>query len=167
MRFSSLRENTIRHIHTSFDQQNCQCDREEALHLSIELEKELEYLLLPHKVEVGVSGCKHSETDMLVTDICVIGLNNKWEIYVGGSISPSIQQGELFTVAKTNQEAKALICGFVQYYRETANYLEKICDWIERVGLIHIREVIFEDSLRRQLIGRLEAEMLQFTGKLV
>jgi nitrite reductase (NADH) large subunit len=38
--------------------------------------------------------------------------------------------------------------GLLQYYRETANYLEKVGHWIERAGIIHIREVLFDNGLR-------------------
>jgi nitrite reductase (NADH) large subunit len=167
MRLSPAHGNNIRHVNTCFGEQDCQCNKEYALQLAIELEKEMEYLLTPHKVVLGVSACKHREVEMMTKDISVIGINRGLEIYVGGSISPSTKQGELLTVASNRQEAKELICGFVQYYRETANYLEKICDWIDRVGLIHIREVLFEDALREQLIERLEEEMLLYVGKTV
>jgi nitrite reductase (NADH) large subunit len=160
MRLSPALANTVQHVNTSFGQKNCKCDQEYALQLAIELEKEMEYLLTPHKVVLAVSACKHSEVDLLTKDISVIGIDRGWEIYVGGSVSPSARQGELFTVSISRNEVKELICGFVQYYRETANYLERIYDWVERVGLIHIREVLFEKTLREQLLERLEAEML-------
>ncbi|OAS83013.1 MULTISPECIES: nitrite reductase large subunit NirB [Metabacillus] len=167
MQLSPVRTNTIRHVNTCFGEQICQCENKHALQLAIELEKEMEYLLTPHRVVLGISACKHREIDMITKDISIIGVNSGWEIYVGGSSNPSFKQGELFTVTSNSQEAKQLICGFVQYYRETANYLEQIGEWSERVGLIHIREVLFEDSLRDQLIERLEAEVLPFVGKSV
>ncbi|MFC0270410.1 nitrite reductase large subunit NirB [Metabacillus herbersteinensis] len=167
MPLSPMHGNNVRHVNTCFGEQDCQCNKENALQLAIELEKEMEYLLTPHTVVMGVSACKHSKVDMMTKDICAIGINRGLEIYVGGSSSPSAQKGELFTVANNRQEAKQLICGFVQYYRETANYLEQIYDWTQRVGLIHIREVLFEDALRGQLIERLEAEVLLYAGKTV
>jgi nitrite reductase (NADH) large subunit len=165
MHLRPAHKNNIRLVNASFGDQECRCSKGNALHLAVELEKKMEYLLTPHRVVLGIAACKHSEVDMITKDISVIGINRGWEIYVGGSISPHIRQGELFTVASNSQEAKELICGFVQYYRETANYLEQICDWTGRVGLIHIREVLFEDVLRKQLIERLEAEMLPYVGK--
>lgn len=135
------------------------------MQLAIELEKELDQVLTPHKVVLGVAACKHGEVNMLTMDIGVIGTNRGWEVYVGGSVNPIFQEGELLTVTNTSDEVKQLICGFIQYYRETANFLEQVCDWTRRVGIIHIREVLFEDSLREQLLERLEIELLPYTEK--
>ncbi|MGM7723497.1 nitrite reductase large subunit NirB [Metabacillus sp. Hm71] len=167
VRMSPAHGNTIQHVNTFFGDPVCHCHKEQALQLAIELEKDMEFLLTPHRVVLGVSACKHRETEMITKDISIIGDKRGWEIYVGGSQSPALKKGELFTVASDPEEAKTLICGFVQYYRETANYLEQISDWIERVGLIHIREVLFEVHLRDQLISRMEAELLPYVQKTV
>ncbi|QGQ48429.1 nitrite reductase large subunit NirB [Metabacillus sediminilitoris] len=167
MPLRAAQKHTIRLVNNSFGEQYCQCHKENALQLSIDMEKELDYLLTPHNVVLAVAACKHSPVDLLTKDFSVIGFNRGWEIYVGGSISPQMKQGELFTVAKHDQDAKELICGLVQYYRETANYLEQVSDWVDRVGLIHIREVLFDDVLRGLLLERLEAEKFAFTGQFV
>jgi len=52
-----------------------------------------------------------------------------------------------------------LIKGFVQYYRETANYLERTWEWVERVGLVHVREVLFDEELRQQLLEHFAEEI--------
>ncbi len=160
LKLSPVTTNTVRHVNTFFSEQECECHTDErSLKLSIALEKELEFLLTPHKLVISVSGCKHKEADMRTKDISVIGAELGWEIYVGGSLSPILKQGELFTVAAHEGRAKQMICGLIQYYRETANYLEQLGDWVERVGMIHIREVLFEDSICEQLVLRLEAEL--------
>jgi nitrite reductase (NADH) large subunit len=160
MPLRTSQKHTIRFINTSFGEQYCQCHKENALQLSIDLEKELEYLLTPNKVVLAVAACKHSPVEVMTKDFSVIGFKRGWEIYIGGSISPNMKQGELFTVAKNDHEAMDLICGLVQYYRETANYLEQVSEWVDRVGLIHLREVLFDDVLRALLIERLEIEKL-------
>ncbi|MQA36482.1 NAD(P)/FAD-dependent oxidoreductase, partial [Modestobacter roseus] len=35
---------------------------------------------------------------------------------------------------------------FVQYYRENANWLERTYDFVPRVGLAHLQQVLLEDS---------------------
>jgi hypothetical protein len=35
----------------------------------------------------------------------------------------------------------------IQYYRETAHYNEAIYQWVDRLGLVHIREMLFEDRV--------------------
>jgi nitrite reductase (NADH) large subunit len=41
---------------------------------------------------------------------------------------------------------------YLQYYRETANYLERTSAWIERVGLTHVRSVL-DDKEKRQALN--------------
>ncbi len=160
LQLSPMATNTVRHVNSYFSEQECLCTTDDrSLKLSIEFEKELEFLITPHKLVISVSGCKHKDADMRTKDITVVGAELGWEIYVGGSLSPALKQGELFTVAPSEERAKQMICGLIQYYRETANYLEQLGDWVERVGMIHIREVLFEDSLCEQLVQRLEAEL--------
>ena len=35
---------------------------------------------------------------------------------------------------------------FLQYYRESANWLERTYAWVPRVGIDHIRAVVVEDA---------------------
>lgn len=166
LRLSPVTINTIRHVNTYYGETQCQCESKASLQLSVDLEKELEFLLTPHKVLLGVATCNHKEPEMRTKDIYLVSVDRGWEIYVGGSQFPAMKQGELFCVANHDQEVKKLICGFVQYYRETANYQEQIGDWTERVGIVHIREVLFEETLCNQLVERLEAEMLPHVEKI-
>lgn len=62
------------------------------------------------------------------------------------------RSGELFYVAETNEEAVEISCSLIQYYRETGNYLEAVGAWIERVGIVHVREVLFEVDNREYLM---------------
>jgi nitrite reductase (NADH) large subunit len=44
---------------------------------------------------------------------------------------------------------------YLQYYRETANYLERTSAWIERVGLAHVKEVLDDEKKRKELNSRM------------
>ena len=45
---------------------------------------------------------------------------------------------------------------YLQYYRETANYLERTSKWIERVGLEHVRSVLDDIKQRNELNKRID-----------
>lgn len=139
----------------------CKCDKQSSLELVNNLEKRLELLLTPARVKIAVSACIHNGTDSSVNDITVIGMNRGWEIYVGGLNSHNTHTGELFVIAETNRIAMEIICGLIQYYRDSANYMEQIGKWLERVGLIHVREVMFDDELRQQLLESLKENVLK------
>ncbi|MDO7487423.1 hypothetical protein Q5O89_19675 [Peribacillus frigoritolerans] len=116
----------------------------------------MEQVSTPYRIKLGISACMHNGAGSTTKDIGVMGIDRGWEIYVGGSSGSNVRAGDLLCVAGTNEEAIEIIIGFIQYYRETANYLERTWQWIERVGLIHVREVLFDSELNRQLSQRLE-----------
>lgn len=49
------------------------------------------------------------------------------------------------------------VCQFLQYYRESANWLERTYAWVPRVGIKRIRAVVVDDV--DGIAGRLDAEM--------
>ncbi|MFD6211238.1 nitrite reductase large subunit NirB [Peribacillus sp. NPDC060253] len=156
MPLSSKYGNTVHNVKTCIGEHVCHCDKQQSILLAVDLEKRLEHLLTPYRIKMGISACMHNGAGSTTKDIGVMGIDRGWEIYVGGSSGRNVRAGELLCVAGTNEEAIEIIIGFIQYYRETANYLERTWQWIERVGLIHVREVLFDKELSQQLSQRLE-----------
>ena len=65
----------------------------------------------------------------MTKDIGFIRMNRGWEIHVGGNSGRDVRVAELLYVAETSEEALELVIAFIQYYRETANYLERTGQW--------------------------------------
>jgi nitrite reductase (NADH) large subunit len=159
MPLSSPQANGVQNIKTCIGEHICSCDKKPAIKLAVSLEKQFELLTTPYRVKMGISSCLHNGAGSTTKDVGVIGVDRGWEIYIGGSSGRHVRSGELLCVAATSEEAMELIIGFVQYYRETANYLERTWEWVERVGLVHVREVLFDDELRQQLLEHLAEEI--------
>ncbi|MDR4950157.1 nitrite reductase large subunit NirB [Neobacillus cucumis] len=159
MPLSSTYGNMVQNIKTCIGEHICQCDKQPSLRLAVALERNLEFIKTPYRLKLGVSACMHNGAGSTTKDIGVIGMGRGWEIYVGGSSGRIARSGELLTVAPTDEEAAEMIRGLVQYYRESANYLERTWQWIERLGLIHIREVLFDPELRQELLKRLDEDL--------
>ena len=148
-------------VETHIGENVCPCDKQPSLNLAVLLEQQLEFLKTPHPIKIGVSACRHNGEKAMTKDIGLIRMNRGWEIQVGGNSGRDVRVAELLYVAETSEEALELVIAFIQYYRETANYLERTGQWIDRIGLIHIREVLFERELRYQLMERLEARRFE------
>ncbi|MGE7902788.1 nitrite reductase large subunit NirB [Peribacillus sp. NPDC094092] len=155
MPLSSKYGNTVQNVKTCIGEHVCSCDKKQSLLLAVDLEKRLEHVSTPYRIKMGISACMHNGAGSTTKDIGIMGIDRGWEIYVGGSSGRNVRAGELLCVAGTDEEAIEIIIGFIQYYRETANYLERTWQWIERVGLIHVREVLFDNELSQQLTQRL------------
>ncbi|GAE45066.1 nitrite reductase [Mesobacillus boroniphilus JCM 21738] len=51
---------------------------------------------------------------------------------------------------------------YLQYYRETAAYLERTAPWLERMGLNHVKEVLADENMRKQLNERLDKTLERY-----
>ncbi|MFD0824833.1 nitrite reductase large subunit NirB [Neobacillus sp. M.A.Huq-85] len=136
----------------------CNCEKRSSLELTNDLEKRFEFLLTPSKVKIFVSACIHNGPDSTINDLVVIGMDRGWEIYVRGLSGGNARIGELLCIVETNLQAIEMISSCIQYYRESANYMEQMGKWMERAGLIHVREVLFDDEHRQQLLERLNED---------
>lgn len=158
MPLSSPHGNRVQNIKTCIGEHICSCDKQPSLKLAAALEKQLEFLSTPYRVKMGISACLHNGAGSTTKDVGVIGTERGWEIYIAGSSGRHVRSGELLIVVVTTEEVIEVVSGFVQYYRETANYLERTWEWLERVGLTHVREVLFDQDIRQQLLDHLEEE---------
>ncbi len=141
----------------------CTCKRRVVTELAVQLDKKFEAIHVPDQVNVSISSCLHDWADAKLKDIGIVGIERGFELHLGGSTGRSNRVGELLTVTETMEETIDTVIALLQYYRETANYLERIWRWVERINIIHIREVLFEKELREQLIQRFEFDSEQLT----
>ena len=146
----------LRTVKTCVGKQFCRFGTQDSTKLGIELEKKFERLKTPHKVKMAVSACPRNCAESGIKDVGIVGVEGGWEIYVGGNGGTHLRAGDLLCTVQTEEEVIEITGAFLQYYRESANYLERTSKWVERVGLEHIREVIFDLETRRQLLERLE-----------
>ncbi|MCM3690415.1 nitrite reductase large subunit NirB [Neobacillus niacini] len=160
MPLSSPQAHGVQNIKTCIGEHICSCDKKPSIELAVSLEKQFEFLTTPYRIKMGISSCLHNGAGSTTKDVGVIGVDRGWEIYIGGSSGRLVRSGEILCVASTSEEATQLIKGFVQYYRETANYLERTWEWVERVGLVHVREVLFDKELRQELLEHLAEEIV-------
>ncbi|TWI54056.1 nitrite reductase large subunit NirB [Halalkalibacter nanhaiisediminis] len=133
-------------------------DKKESLQLSVVLDKKLECIHTPQHIAISVSASQHN-FEAKLHDIALIKINRGWELYLGGQFSRVPEEGSLLCIADTNEEAISITTALVQYYRETANYLETTKDWMNRVSMVHVREVLFDLDLREDLLGRFQVDV--------
>lgn len=132
---------------------------QDSIPLGIALEKKLERIQLPYEIKIGVSASPLSQAGSLTKDIGIVGAPGGWELYVGGSGDRHVKQGQLLCTAATDGELLTLAAAFLQYYRETGYYAERLPQWIERMGLLQIREALFDPYVLRLLESRAGAAL--------
>jgi nitrite reductase (NADH) large subunit len=153
---------TLRTVKTCVGAQFCRYGTQDSMSLGIELEKKFERLDTPHKVKMGVSACPRNCSEAGIKDIGFVGIDGGWEIYVAGNGGVDLRAGDLLATVKTEAEVMELTGAYLQYYRETANYLERTSKWVERVGLDHVKEVLAVEETRKALNARMDQTLKKY-----
>ena len=146
----------LRTVKTCVGENFCRFGTQDSIQMGIDMEKRFERLWTPHKVKMAVSACPRNCAESGIKDIGVVGVDGGWELYVGGNGGVHLRGGDLFVKVKTREEVLEWSAAFMQYYRETAKYLERTSHWVERVGLRNIQDVLADKGTRKVLVEHME-----------
>lgn len=147
---------SLRTVKTCVGEQFCRFGTQDSMGVGIALEKKFEGLWTPHKVKMAVSACPRSCAESGFKDIGFIGIDGGWEIYVGGNGGTHLRGGDLLYKVKTDEELMEITGAYLQYYRETANYLERTSAWIERIGIKNVQAILDNVEERKKLNLRID-----------
>ena len=153
---------TLRTVKTCVGSEFCRYGTQNSMGLGIKLEQKFERLDTPHKVKMSASGCPRNCSESGIKDIGFVGVEDGYEVYVGGNGGTDLRAGDLLGKVRNDEEALELTGAYLQYYRETAQYLERTSKWLERVGLNHIKEVLASEETRKSLNERLDATLSRY-----
>ncbi|MED3727935.1 NAD(P)/FAD-dependent oxidoreductase [Priestia filamentosa] len=133
----------------------CECEQKSIFPLSYKLDQAFERLTMPNHLAIGLSSCVHEEPQLSGQDILIIGEERGFETYTK---IPNESSSHLLFIAKDYEESVEMMKALIQYYRETASYLEEFGVWVQRLTDVHIREVLFEQNFRDLLCERLHQD---------
>lgn len=122
--------------------------------LGARLERLLEPMQLPAEFSAAVSASPLHQAGTLTADLGLAAAPAGWEIYVGGSRVKELKRAELLGVADGEETALEIAAAFTQWYREEAEYGQRVWQWIEQVGIVPLREGLFDPVRRAELLGR-------------
>jgi nitrite reductase (NADH) large subunit len=146
----------VRTVKTCVGTDFCRFGLGDAIGLGIEMEKAWEGLHTPHKVKSGVSGCPRNCAEATVKDIGCVAVEGGWQVRLGGAAGGNVREGDLLCTVDTRAEALQVTTTFLQYYRENADYKERTYDFVPRVGLDTVREVVLGEESGAALRERLK-----------
>jgi nitrite reductase (NADH) large subunit len=147
----------VRMVKTCVGTDFCRFGVQDSTSAGIEMERRFENLFTPHKVKMGAVGCPRNCAEATVKDIGLIGQEGSWQVVVGGAAGKKVRKADLLITVETTEEALAAAALFFQYYRESANYLERSYDFVERIGIEKVRKetVYAADAAKQGLLERL------------
>lgn len=155
MRSASAYGKKTRSVKSCVGKEFCRFGTQYTTKLGIRLEKTFEYIDTPHKFKMGVSGCPRSCVESGVKDFGVIGVENGFQIYVGGNGGTAVEIAEHLTTVETEDEVVKLCGAYMQYYRETAIYAERTAPWLRRIGFDQVKSVVLDPEKQEALYERI------------
>jgi nitrite reductase (NADH) large subunit len=139
---------SIRTVKTCVGSEFCRYGTNDSTGLGIDLEKRFQGFEFPAKVKLAVSGCPRNCAESTVKDVGVIATEGgEWEVSVGGAAGAHVRKTDVLCRVKTKEEALRVIGRFLIYYRDNAKWLERTYDFVPRVGLERLRDIIVNDAL--------------------
>lgn len=145
----------VRTVKTCVGTEFCRFGLGDAIGLGIEMEKLWEGLHTPHKVKSGVSGCPRNCAEATVKDIGCVAVEGGWQVRAGGAAGGNVREADILATVDTRAEALRIATTFLQFYRENADYKERTYDFIPRVGLEKVREIVLGEKSGAELRERL------------
>ncbi len=149
---------SFRTVKTCVGEDFCRFGLGDSTSLGIAIEERFQGIAGPAKMKLAVTGCPRNCAEALCKDLGAVAVDGgRWEIYVGGAAGANVRKGDLLATVDSPQEVILLAGRFLQYYRESANWLERTYAWVPRFGIDKIRSVVVDDS--EGIAGRLDADM--------
>lgn len=156
MTSASAYAKAVRSVKTCVGASFCRFGTQDTMGLGIKLEERFEFIDTPHKFKMGVSGCPRSCVESGVKDFGIIGVENGFQIFIGGNGGTEVKEGTLLTTATTEDEVIDICGAFLQYYRETGIYAERTAPWLERLGFENVQKILLDPTERKKLNERLD-----------
>jgi nitrite reductase (NADH) large subunit len=136
----------VRTVKTCVGSDFCRFGLGDSIALGIELEKLWEGLHTPAKVKSGVSGCPRNCAEATVKDVGVVAVEGGWQIRVGGAAGATVREADVLVTDETKDEVVRTCTALLQYYRENADYKERMYDFVPRIGLEELREIVLDEK---------------------
>lgn len=146
----------LRTVKTCVGENYCRFGTQDSIGMGILLERKFEGLNTPHKVKMAVSACPRNCAESGIKDVGIVGVEGAWEMYVGGNGGTHLREANLLFKFKNGDELVEMIGAFLQYYRESAKYLERTSVWVDRLGIDHIREVLSDELMVKEYNNRID-----------
>lgn len=112
----------------------CKRGKQDSIKLGLELDRRYIKKEMPSRMKLGVSGCPNSCSEAVIKDIGVIGTDNGWDVYAGGSAGSHPRLADQLISGLSYEDTVKIVDIIVKYYQKNAD-IERIGQFVERIGL--------------------------------
>ena len=125
--------NCVRSVKISPGIAFCKRGKQDSIKLGLELDKRYIKKEMPSRMKMGVSGCPNSCAESVIKDVGVIGTDEGWDVYVGGSAGSHPRLADKLIAGLDYDDTLRIIDIIVRYYQKNAD-IERVGQFIDRIG---------------------------------
>ena len=122
----------------------CKRAQQDSLEVGLEIDRVHHARKLPGKMKIGVSGCGHQCAETSIKDVGLVGFKKGWTVLVGGTAGARTRVAQALLSELSDAEAVRVVDHIVAYFEQHAREAQRLYKIIDRLGLDHLREAIFE-----------------------
>lgn len=112
----------------------CKRGKQDSVKLGLELDKRWHKKEMPSRLKLGVAGCPNSCAEVYIKDIGVLGTDEGWDVYVGGSAGAHPRLADKLIESLEYEEVLRMVDIIIAYYQKYAD-IERVGQFIDRISL--------------------------------
>lgn len=121
----------------------CKRSKINTIGIGMKLSKKYQWMDMPCRTKIGVSGCRNACGSVYSKDVGVIAdINGKLMVTAGGSAGYNPRIADIIAKDLSQEEALRLVDAIFEYYKKNANQGEKLSFFIERVSIENFRKEV-------------------------
>lgn len=125
----------------------CKRSKYNTMPIGMKISKEFHGASMPNRTKIGVSGCRNGCGSVYAKDVGVlVDFNGKFIVVAGGSAGFHQRMGNIIKSELTEEEAFNLVKCILEFYKENAEFGEKLGFFIDRIGKEKFRKIVIEKS---------------------
>ena len=125
--------NCVRSIKTCPGIAFCKRGKQDSIKLGLELDKRWHKKEMPSRIKMGVAGCPNSCAEVYIKDVGVLGTDEGWDVYVGGSAGANPRLADKLVEGLQYEEVLRIVDIIIEYYQKYAD-IERVGQFIDRIG---------------------------------
>lgn len=124
----------------------CKRSKHNTIGIGMKISRKFHGAEMPNRTKIGVAGCRSACGSVYSKDVGVIADVTGFLITAGGSAGYNPRLADIIAKDISEQEAFDLVERILNYYKEAAEFGEKLGPFIDRIGLENFKNAVLKTS---------------------
>lgn len=123
----------------------CKRSKHNTIGIGMKLTNKFHGAEMPNRTKIGVAGCRNACGSVYSKDVGVIADVTGFIVIAGGSSGFHPRMADIIVKDVTEQQAFLLVESILAYYKEKAEFGEKLGPFIDRIGIDTFKKAVLKE----------------------